>query len=260
MDTQTEMVMAQADERARRGSWWDLALYFAVFVAFVIASVVIAFAFSAIPTLRARPTLLTTFALGLNFVFFAGGAYLVGACRGRFTLAEIGLWPIRWNWLWLLIAIGLSVVFIPLRMMIGVAVQYLVEGNLQSLEARSQLLLADSGFSWLNFAVTLIGAGLLVPMGEEMFFRGALYTWFRRRFPIWAAVLISSTLFALGHADSAGVVASSFILGVLCAYAFEFTRSIWASYTLHALTNSAAIVLAYAALALMQLFPALSGQ
>src|SRR5512143_1268646 len=103
------MVAAQHDEQARRGSWWDLALYFGVFVAFAIVSVVIALAFSIIPTLKAMPTLLTTFALGLNFVFFAGGAYLVGACRGRFTLAEIGLWPIRWNWLWLVIGIGLSI-------------------------------------------------------------------------------------------------------------------------------------------------------
>jgi membrane protease YdiL (CAAX protease family) len=57
--------------------------------------------------------------------------------------------------------------------------------------------------------------------------------------------LLSSALFALGHFDSAGVVASSFFLGLVCAVALERGRSLWLPVAIHALNNSLAVMLLY---------------
>ncbi len=236
-------------------SWLDLVLYLAIFAGFFAATVVVGLAF--------RNTELsiglTALILAMNCIFFAGGVYVLGVLRGKLSLAELGLWPIRWQWQWLLIAIAISLVFIPLRIMAAAAAQFLVEGGMASAEARSEILLGGGSPTWFNFIITLIGAGLLVPLAEELYFRGAIYTWCRRRYAVWIAVAISSAFFALAHADSAGAVASSLILGVLCAVMFEYTKSIWMSFALHMLTNVIAIVLLYGLLALTQLFPALQG-
>jgi len=96
-----------------------------------------------------------------------------------------------------------------------------------------------------------------VPISEELFFRGAIFTVLRDHWPVWAAVLISSALFGLGHADSLGVVAASFVMGVVNAIAFEKTRSIWVPVAIHAANNSLAIILVYLAAYLAKMLPAL---
>ena len=45
-------------------------------------------------------------------------------------------------------------------------------------------------------------------------------------------------------------MASTFFLGVLCALAYERSRSLWLSIAIHAVNNSLAVLLLYAALAL----------
>jgi membrane protease YdiL (CAAX protease family) len=79
----------------------------------------------------------------------------------------------------------------------------------------------------VNFLVTLLGAGLLAPVAEELFFRGLIHRWFRARFGLWPAVVISSAIFAAGHADSIGVVASTFVLGMLLAAVYDRSLATW---------------------------------
>ena len=106
--------------------------------------------------------------------------------------------------------------------------------------------------------MTFLGVGLLAPVSEELYFRGLLHGWFRsRRFAFWLRVLLSSTLFAVAHFDSVAVVASSFVLGVANALLYEWSRSIWVPIAMHVLTNSIAVELLYAALAVLEYFPML---
>ncbi len=110
-------------------------------------------------------------------------------------------------------------------------------------------LIAPESFSWGGFLITLLGAGILVPISEELFFRGALFTWFRGRYNFPIAMLASSLLFAFGHIDTIGVVASSFVLGLVNAYMFEKSKTLWAPILMHITTNSFAVLLIYGALA-----------
>jgi membrane protease YdiL (CAAX protease family) len=104
--------------------------------------------------------------------------------------------------------------------------------------------------------LNLIGAGLLVPIAEELYFRGLLYGWLKTRLGFWLRVLISSAIFGLAHFDSIAVVASSFVLGMVNAVAYEKSKSLWLPIAIHMVTNSAAIILLYLAMVLVQFMPA----
>lgn len=190
-----------------------------------------------------------------NILFLGGTALTLGAARGKLSLAEIGLVPPRWRWTWIGVAVGLVLLLLPVRGGLGLLVEYLLNGNMDSLMARSQLIQPE-GTTWFSFLLTLLFVGVLVPLSEELFFRGAIYTTLRDHLPVWAAVLISSVIFGLGHADSLGVVAASFVMGVVNAIVFEKTRSIWVPVAIHAANNSLAIILVYLASYLVKMLPA----
>lgn len=184
----------------------------------------------------------------LNLIFFAGSVLVLGVARGKLSLREIGFIPPRIEWKWFFGAIAISLALLPLRGLVGVAVQYLAGGNMEGLQGRMDVIAPD-GFTWLGFFVTLLGAGILAPISEELFFRGAIFTWFRGRYSFSIAMFASSLLFGLGHFDTVGVVASSFVLALAAAYVFEKSKTLWAPILMHITTNSVAILFIYAALA-----------
>ena len=181
---------------------------------------------------------------GLNFAFFAGGAFFLGVRPGKLTWAELGIVPPRWHWLWLLLAVGVTLILLPLRGLVGLVIQQWFGGGLEAMQSRLDLLLG-SELSWSHFFVTLLGAGLFAPVAEELFFRGFLYTALRQRFGIVAAAMISSLGFAVGHIDALGVVAASFIMGLALALAYEYTRSLWTAIAIHVFNNSLAVAMVY---------------
>lgn len=237
-----------------RSNRWDLLIYLCCgFGLFSAAGILIGHLMSG----QTNSLLYSVLVFTSNVVFLGGTALVMGVGRGRFTLAEIGLRPPRWKWSWLGLALALVLLLLPLRSALGILVEYLLHGNLDSLTARSQLV-QPVGADWLSFWVTLIFVGVLVPFSEELFFRGAIYTWLRERTPLWVAVLVSAAIFGLGHADSLGVVASSFVIGVVNALVFEKTRSLWVPVIIHAANNSLAVILVYLAAALTKLLPGLA--
>jgi len=240
---------------ARRSNNWDLAIYLICgFGLFSAAGAVAGKLFGA----NAKGLFFNTIIFIFNLIFLGGTALVLGAGRGRFTLGQIGLKPVRWKRSWLVLALGLVVLLLPVRGALGLLVEYLVNGNLDSLALRSQIV-QPQGAGWLSFVVTLLFVGILVPFSEELFFRGAIYTWLRERASMWPAVLISAALFGLGHFDSLGVVAASFVMGVVNAVVFEKTRSIWVPFAIHAANNSLAVILVYLATLLVKMLPGLAG-
>jgi hypothetical protein len=187
-------------------------------------------------------------AYALNVFFFAGSVLLIGVARGKLNLRTMGFVPPRIRAGWFIGAILLSLALLPLRGMIGVVAQYLAGGSLAGMQNRLDVIAPES-FTWVGFLVTLIGAGVLVPIAEEMYFRGALFTWFRQRYNFPIAMLASSLMFAFGHIDTYGVVAASFVLALVNAWVFEKSKTLWAPILMHITTNSFAVLVIYAALA-----------
>jgi len=186
-----------------------------------------------------------------NFLCFAGAAYWLGVRRRGLTLAEFGLRPFERRWL--RAALLGALLLLPVRGLAALAAEALLGGP-QSLQPRLDLVLPPGPLG-LNLAVTLLGAGLLVPLAEELYFRGLLHGWLAARLSLWPRVLFSSALFALGHFDNAGVVASSFILGVICALALERSRSLWLPIILHGVNNSLVVIVIYVGAAIAPRLP-----
>ena len=106
--------------------------------------------------------------------------------------------------------------------------------NIEELKNVQHLLVKDAAFIYLISYV--LSYSFIVPLVEEVLFRGLLYSWLRQYTGVIVAILISSTLFALAHGWEIRIV-FIFILGVVCALSYERTRSLSFSYWVHASYN-----------------------
>ena len=84
------------------------------------------------------------------------------------------------------------------------------------------------------------------PLAEEIFFRGFVFSGLVGRLGVVGAALISSLLFAIAHVDPSRwvdtliLVPPIFITGLLLAWLYHKTGSIWSAFAAHALQNALA--------------------
>jgi len=91
----------------------------------------------------------------------------------------------------------------------------------------------------------IIAAVIIAPVVEEIFFRGFLFAGLKKRFSWPTAMFISSGLFALLHLRLLAVP-PIFILGLVFAYLYQRSGSIWPAIIIHALVNSLAVIWIFA--------------
>ena len=93
-----------------------------------------------------------------------------------------------------------------------------------------------------QFAVQIIGLGILVPVAEELIFRGLLYARIRRMLPVWASVLTASVIFALYHGNVIQIL-FAFPMAIILTLLYE--KGKWISYPIlfHMGVNLTTVVL-----------------
>ena len=91
---------------------------------------------------------------------------------------------------------------------------------------------------WLTFIVVV----LVGPFVEEVFFRGFVFAGLLRRFGLPAAVVVSSLVFALAHANVA-VAGPAFLSGSAFALVYWRTGSLWPLILAHTAQNAIAFAL-----------------
>ncbi len=96
----------------------------------------------------------------------------------------------------------------------------------------------------MNAVAFLAFIAVLVPVCEEIIFRGLILNLLRRATPAVIAVTISSLLFTVVHVDpfyfSTGRLYYIFGIGAIYAVSVLCTRSIWPAVTAHAINNALA--------------------
>ncbi len=106
----------------------------------------------------------------------------------------------------------------------------------------------DVGFSNLTerYEVMLAFLTLVIiaPIAEELLFRGYLYGKLRKSVPMWLAILMTSTLFAIVHGQW-NVAIDVFALSLVMCGLREITGSIWAGVILHTMKNALAFYLLF---------------
>ena len=149
--------------------------------------------------------------------------------RGHLSSASVGLRRVSARWLLIGAGLGLLGWFLTR----GVVLAYFwVTGDTTNPQAG--LVNAAQG-NPVQFALTLLVAGLAVPFGEELVFRGVLYTWLRR-WGVVVALLVSALIFGLSHGINV-VFPATVVLGLLLAFAYERSGSIWPGVVGHILYN-----------------------
>ena len=90
--------------------------------------------------------------------------------------------------------------------------------------------------------MTIVLVGVLIPVVEEIFFRGFLFAGLAARFGVLTGLIVSSAVFAVAHAD-VKVMMPIFVTGLLFGWAYHRTKTLWVPITAHACQNLAALML-----------------
>ena len=134
---------------------------------------------------------------------------------------------------------------------------FLLAGTIEFLERQLGIkpgdlipdLIAPQGFVWVHFIATLLVAGIIAPIAEELIFRGVIYSWLRSHLNMPLAILCSSAMFGLVHAGYPyPLMVLVGVMGAVFAWSFERTGSLWVPIVLHSAQNSAVVIAIYATL------------
>lgn len=106
-------------------------------------------------------------------------------------------------------------------------------------ELAQSTLLKDATLGWL-----IVIVGVLTPIAEELFFRGAIMGWMiQRGLPRWSVLLLPALLFTVMHLNPRGML-PIFFLALILGQLRWTTRSLFPSVGLH-LCNNLLVVLIY---------------
>jgi len=163
-------------------------------------------------------------------IFF--GIYIFTKLRRKLSMNDLGL--LKTTPGWLKKAALVTIVMIPVIGIIPAIIQKILGLPLSNPQLE---FIVPEHISYLSAGVMLIVAGLIVPLAEELFFRGVLYQALRNQFGVWAGIIASSVVFGALHGDIS-IAGATFVMGLVLAYFFERSGSIWPSVLIHALNNS----------------------
>lgn len=185
------------------------------------------------------PLLYTTALTALEALGIILSVAVFGIWRKKLTWEDIGLKPA--SSYWLLWAGVTAVLFIPIIGLIAMAIQIALGLPLENPQLE---FLIPEDITWNGILGMVLFGGFVVPIAEELFFRGVLYRWMRQFLGTWVAILISSLIFGLLHGDIA-VAGATFIMGIILAWFYERSGSLWAPITIHIINNASKLVLLY---------------
>jgi membrane protease YdiL (CAAX protease family) len=188
-------------------------------------------------------TTLSVAAAVLEGVAFISSAYLLGLRRRHLSWQAVGVRsPTR---IWWQSSLWIGLLAIPISGFIASLIQQVL--GLPQVNPQISFL-APEGFSWFGAIGMFLFGGIIDPFAEELVFRGVLYQWLRDRFGMWPGILVSALIFGLAHGDIA-VGGAAAVLGVVLAWVYEKSHSIWPPVIIHAINNGVKIVLLFGMLA-----------
>lgn len=109
------------------------------------------------------------------------------------------------------------------------------------LQTNAQTLIQEAQTMPFTVLGALIGAVIIAPFCEEIFFRGFLFAGLLRGMNVVFAVLLATILFTLVHGD-VGSAIPLFAIGLMLAVTRWRTGSVWPGMALHMLNNALAAV------------------
>jgi hypothetical protein len=171
-----------------------------------------------------------------------GTIYIVFIKIRGLRLADLGV--VLGTRVWVFRAAVLGILAVPAVIFINVFAQSF---SPESFHNPQYDLFASGGLSISLFAASLLIAGILVPIVEEIAFRGLLYGWLRTRMSLAWAIAISSVFFAVLHGIPFLIPALS-LVGALLAILKEKSGSALVAAVAHSCFNIINLAIMHAAL------------
>ncbi|WP_300351022.1 CPBP family intramembrane glutamic endopeptidase [Clostridium sp.] len=167
-----------------------------------------------------------TFLIILFLIFLFTKEKLIRRCRfHKLSLKNIGLISLT--------SIGIAFLIILLMQVFS----SLFPSLFKSYEMVSNSITASHG----SF-ITLLGLIVLIPIFEEIFFRGVIFGFLRDNFKFPIALIVQALIFGIAHGNLVqGTYA--FILGLFLGIVFYYTDSLFASITAHITYNLFGVLL-----------------
>lgn len=170
----------------------------------------------------------------------------------RATATEVGLTRPSARLVVIGLAAGVGVMLLGGALELGLnwAIRHLLPVGLSAtLRHLSAALSAESLTRPLSgspgmYALFVVGAGLLAPIGEEFFFRAFLYNCAKRRLGIGLGLLVSALAFGFAHGGPLLVLAIV-PMGLVLGIAYEWSGSLWVPILMHAVNNTVGLLAAY---------------
>jgi len=169
-------------------------------------------------------------------IFFDVGFFLItlSVFLYFFRKKKYSLFPsgISFKWFFISFLLGLFVVII------GGGLSEFLSGflNIEKSSINEELL---SDNLWLNILQFKIVASLLVPITEELIFRGLIFKFIRQHKGFIFSAIISSLIFSVLHFNLE-MIPFTLVLGIAAAFAFEKTNSLVYPIFIHMLVNNLA--------------------
>jgi len=244
MKPTTKLTLDHRGENAQTWRFLDLIIILmGIGIIFVISFFIIRWSSNLVNLnldVASEPT--TAQSLGLAVVeaiALLAGVYFFGLRRLNYRWRDIGFKKTSRKWLFATISI--SIIVIPLSGLITILVVMALGLPLENPQLE---FLIPEDFSWISgFGLFILG-GIVIPLAEEVFFRGVLYKWLRERWGVIVGVSVSSLIFGLIHIDIA-IAATAFVLGIVLALVYEYSDSLWTAVLIHIINNGVKIILLY---------------
>ena len=167
----------------------------------------------------------------LEAVFLIAPIYYARKRAGTNALQALGMRPFHPG-----MAIGLLILSAA-GVHIGSAIYDAIASLLRfTIQTNVDPLVSELKQAPLVVYASLLVAVIVAPICEELFFRGFLLQGLRQSLPAWAAIGVSSLIFAAAHL-SLGSFPILLILAIFLGILRVATRSIWPGVILHTLNN-----------------------
>jgi membrane protease YdiL (CAAX protease family) len=184
---------------------------------------------------------------GIQVILMLGVVWFFAIFRRKASLRDLGLRyysivkTIWYSFLSLLVIFLVSFLYIFLM------------NSLFGMEAPSSKIEVLVENRSISSNILLVVVAIVAPFSEEVFFRGFLYSAFKKSWGINAALFLSSFLFALVHLELYSFI-PLMIIGWLLAYLFEKTKSLLPAIFLHGVYNLLLILILLGRLEIIKLY------
>lgn len=177
----------------------------------------------------------TSIGLALAVVFMTV-LYFVAIRPRAISLETLGLRRISWKdsniiLLWTVVLIILSIIIVVVQTYVGIGVS----------NTKTESLQRD--LSLISILIAFGSAAIVSPIYEEIFYRGFLYRFFQERFGVGIGMIVSAGIFTLAHLPTTNTLLVNFASGLVFAWVYERTNSIYSSMVIHGTFNGLAVLL-----------------